>query len=342
MITHHPSAAQEASALEFATRVREQLSDLQTDEVDELTDGLQADLADRLAEGDELGDPADYASELRTAAGLPPRAALAPPGVPSLSLGESIRQWWITVRHKWSHFWGATAARRGLRDFAISIRPLWWVARGLTLAAFFVFIFIGGYPDRLFAAILALAFIVVSVQWGRGMWAPKRWLVWARRIAHVAAIVLLIPMTVLVADRLLAPQYVYAGDEQQGGLVLNGNQVSNLFAYDCAGQPLAAVQLFDQDGNPITTRDELWGDGEPVWGWDMKTQESVTHSLNGFALMPNNWNVFPLTSGGIPMTGEPGEITYSDSTPPFPQVPQLSGACSAAPNAEGAGEAAAE
>lgn len=73
------TGAVEQRAAAFAAAVRERLSDLPTDEVDELLDGLQGDLTERLAEsadaGDvgtgELGDPEAYADELRQAAGLP-------------------------------------------------------------------------------------------------------------------------------------------------------------------------------------------------------------------------------------------------------------------------------
>src|ERR1700709_2176140 len=58
---------------DFARAVRAALADLPADEVDDLTDGLEADLAERAAdeESPDFGDPTDYANELRSAAGLP-------------------------------------------------------------------------------------------------------------------------------------------------------------------------------------------------------------------------------------------------------------------------------
>ena len=74
---------------EFAAKVREALSDLPPDELDELTDGLEADLAERAEEsGLELGDPSAYAEELRAAAGYPPRSATSHLG---RSLGTGLR-----------------------------------------------------------------------------------------------------------------------------------------------------------------------------------------------------------------------------------------------------------
>ena len=58
----------------FVAQVRARLGDLTEEEREELLGGLEADLAERLAEGEtELGDPAAYAAELRAAAGLEPR-----------------------------------------------------------------------------------------------------------------------------------------------------------------------------------------------------------------------------------------------------------------------------
>lgn len=63
----------------FVAAVREALQDLAPDEVDELTGGLEADLDDALADDsvggiERFGSPEGYAAELRSAAGLPPRA----------------------------------------------------------------------------------------------------------------------------------------------------------------------------------------------------------------------------------------------------------------------------
>src|SRR5688500_15363497 len=67
----------EADIAAFAASVRRHLDDLPSDEVDELVDGLPADMADQAADSGldfTLPDAAAYAEELRAAAGLPPRA----------------------------------------------------------------------------------------------------------------------------------------------------------------------------------------------------------------------------------------------------------------------------
>ena len=61
----------------FASAVRAALSDLPADEVNDLTEGLEADLAEHFDEDPDepMPDPIAYADELREAAGLVPRTA---------------------------------------------------------------------------------------------------------------------------------------------------------------------------------------------------------------------------------------------------------------------------
>ena len=61
----------------FATAVRAQLDDLPAEDAEDIAVGLVADLLEKAADNDgaiDLDDPAGYAEELRTAAGLPPRS----------------------------------------------------------------------------------------------------------------------------------------------------------------------------------------------------------------------------------------------------------------------------
>ena len=72
----------------YVGAVRAWLGDLPPEEVEDLTAGMEADLAERAAESGDtlgalLGEPEAYAAELRSAAGLPPRwvpVAAAAPG----------------------------------------------------------------------------------------------------------------------------------------------------------------------------------------------------------------------------------------------------------------------
>ena len=82
----------------FAEGVRAALADLPAEEVDDLTEGLEADLAESLAEDlrRTLPDPVAYAAELRLAAGLPGRAAPARRGVAVTSATRRAPRAWPT------------------------------------------------------------------------------------------------------------------------------------------------------------------------------------------------------------------------------------------------------
>ncbi|WP_125098243.1 hypothetical protein [Leucobacter chromiireducens] len=285
------AGSREARARTFVAAVRSQLADLGQDEVDELTDGLAADLTDRLGEDPALGDPVKYAAELRQAAGLPQRSGQAGQRP---SLAERSAAW----SAGWQAWWEATPARVAVRDFAGALRPLWWLARGAALAA--VVCLFAGIPIRsLLWAGLAVAAVIVSVQWGRGRWAPAGWGVWLRRLASAVAVFAIVVLTPTAIDVLRgasggaaeAPEY-----QQSFGLTTDGAEIFNIFAYDCAGQPLDGVQLFTQDGTPLHT-----GSGSPAesgWmptsGYDPETGEYLEYRRNAVTAMPDEWNVFPL------------------------------------------------
>ena len=106
----------------YVHAVRAWLGDLPPEEVEELTAGMEADLAERAAEsggplGALLGEPEAYAAELRAAAGLPPRVdAVVPDAVTREAWTDrTVREAHkLVARHPW------------LRE----LRPTWWLARG--------------------------------------------------------------------------------------------------------------------------------------------------------------------------------------------------------------------
>lgn len=112
----------------FAAAVRSHLDDLPLDEVDDLLDGLEADLADQASEAGEeftLPDAATYAAELRAAAGLPERGA--PRTVPERErLVEQVKNGWrelgAAVRKNAAGAW--------LLDTLGALNPVWWLVRG--------------------------------------------------------------------------------------------------------------------------------------------------------------------------------------------------------------------
>ncbi|GAA1593665.1 hypothetical protein [Leucobacter chromiireducens] len=319
------AGSREARARTFVAAVRSQLADLGPEEVDELTDGLAADLTDRLGEDPALGDPVKYAAELRQAAGLPQRASRS-------DARHSVAESWAALVRGWHAWWAGTPARVAVRDFALALRPLWWVARGGALAA--VLCMLVGIPSLAVWALVSVATVIVSVQWGRGRWAPDGWGVWLRRVASavsVLAIVLLSPAALGLLRGSTTP-YVEEPDMQTSwGLTSNGTEISNIFAYDCAGQPLDGVQLFAQDGTPLHTgagdpRDADW---LPASGADPETGELLDYRRNAVATMPDEWNVFPLREARVLDGVYPDpDATGEASVLPYERVPSL-GNCDA-------------
>lgn len=160
---------------EFAAAVRAALSDLTPDEVDDLTDGLEADLTDQASDGGaaEFGDPVTYAEELRAAAGLPHRRVRRPRIVGEFStmrlaprmIVRDVRD--LIARKPWLG---------RLTAFLAALRPVWWVFRAL-LVTCIATIIIGGAPINGFNALFGIAVLIVSVQFGRGKtssWRSRR------------------------------------------------------------------------------------------------------------------------------------------------------------------------
>ena len=71
------------------------------------------------------------------------------------------------------------------------------------------------------------------------------------------------------------------------------SQVSNIFAYDAAGDPIRDVQLFDDRGRPVRTIDDgatwnTWSVPDVPGSWNFQP----TTSSDG----RTRWNVFPLSA----------------------------------------------
>jgi hypothetical protein len=124
-------------------------------------------------------------------------------------------------------------------DLLVALRPVWWVLRGFGLYAV-VNALLGSMSLGVGWPVL-VAITLVSIQWGRDRWLPKNALRHMRTVASVAAVIAL-PFAL---GSVLSPQveYVEGGYYEQPGLVLDGTQVGNIFAYDEDGEPIERVQL---------------------------------------------------------------------------------------------------
>jgi len=287
----------------FAAAVRAALSDLAPDEVDELTDGLEADLTDRMAElhdadpdatdpaTAELGDPVAYAEELRAAAGMPhrtPRRGFA------VDLAE-LRHAPAVVASAFREFAAAHPFVERVGGFLRAVRPLWWVFRATVVTALIVNVTRPGWwsPINGMTVLVGVAALVVSVQFGRGKWLPFAWM---RGMLLALNVVLAVCAPVIVAVAVTAVNNAWysttyadesTGDLSTSGLMENGNPVSNIFAYDAQGNPLRNVQLFDQDGKPLNLM------ADPNAGYGYADGDAISVPSNAVVGRPG-WNVFPL------------------------------------------------
>ncbi|PKW27445.1 hypothetical protein ATL31_2288 [Phycicoccus duodecadis] len=264
--------------------VRAWLADLPAEEVEDLTLGMEADLAERAAEnggrlGELLGDPEAYAAELRAAAGLPPRAVPeagpASHGFWARSVDDARRE--TTLRlEQWP--W--------LRD----LRPVWWLARGWVLGWAVAAVLGTGH-----VLVLPLLGAALSFWWGRRLAsrAPSGAALGALRAANVLAVVLLLPaaVSVLDANGVGAEDVSY---QPPAGLSLDGAPVSNLYVYDAQGQRVEGARILTPDGRGVFV-DPTTTSGSP---------EELPYRPDGTPDVRND--VFPLVIGDRDPWADPG------------------------------------
>jgi len=314
----------------FARAVRDALSDLPDEERDELTEGLEADLTEAYAEdlANTLPDPVEYATELRTAAGLPM------PAHESTSWTRGIADAWASTRRDLASAIRRNPAAVHLIDFLDAVRPVWWIVRAWVaswgLAA--VFGGEGGFlPSSGLYWVVLLLFVVVSTQWGRGRWG-FRGLPVLITVGNVIAAVLVLPVVSIANDWQRNVEYAYYDDGPGDltGVYLDGQQVTNIFPYGHDGKLLDDVQLFDQDGNPLSTAVQ-GADGciDP----ECETEGLWIPGVNVDGI--TNFNVFPMRMAPGVFSQQQQRLVRDpeqkpqDRTPPFDGVPPLIGKVSA-------------
>lgn len=292
----------------YAAAVRRALVGLGPEQVEDLTDGLEADLAEALADEDHarhggdlvtlFGTPEEYAAELGAAAGLAPAVPTPPAGGlppwlrhPLRALARLGGRWLAQLRREawWPPF----------ERFVVALRPAWWVLRGWVVYQLGLQ-FVGVYrqemlPSSVIRFVWLVALVVASVQWGRGSWRPRR--LWGAIPMVVSTVAAFAAIPVLATVSAGSTQYVYADEppavyEQvpMDGVVVDGMQVSNLFVYDAEGNPLDNVQIYDDRGRPVRT---TYDEGQGQWympGDDMPWQFVGVRDEDGRV----RWNVYPL------------------------------------------------
>ena len=289
------TAREEVAA--YVVAVRAALADLPSDEVDDLTGGLEADLGEQLAERGghlegALGTPVAYAAELRSAAGLP----AAPVGsTRTIDVGA----WWSELRGELVSLGTAQPWLASAWAFCRTLRPAWWVLRGVLVAAAVVGA-LGAGSSVGAVVLLGLPFAVASVLLGRWGSSGHR-----GRVAGRQGRVVLVLVNVVVVwagaaalagagdgssyvDSSYAPPY-------PAGLSVDGEPVGNLYVYDAEGHRLSDVRVFDDRGRSVVL--------------DRTVDPATGQTLPGRADVYGQWwtNVFPrpYVVGGDPYGRDP-------------------------------------
>ena len=310
----------------FAEQVRAELADLSAEDLDDLTDGLEADLAESLEEDPtrRLPDPVAYASELRTAAGLPVRSE------PARGIGGAIRGMTSGLRstgHQVAESLRGHPVTAGMLGFLEALRPIWWVLRAW-VAYWLVAAFFGseaGFAPAGLWWLVLLAFVVVSVQLGRGRWRAKG-VPTLVIVGNVIAAIVVVPVVASAASWTRASEIMYVADpEPARGLTLNDRPVTNVFVYGADGKPLKDVQLFDQDGAPLEPY--AMPEGSGCVDVDCSEDGGMAPKPRALDTGEDRLNVYPLQMQRM-IYDELGELvpdpTFQQAQkPPFVQVPRL-------------------
>lgn len=274
----------------YAAEVRRHLADLGPEVVDELTEGLEADLAEELAERASLGQgvetgrpegadgeervldlatvfgPApEYAAELRAAAGLAPAAVPVGRRRPVRDgLAELGRTWRGRGREVLEEIRGLPGGRWAI-ETVVLLRPVWWLVRGWVwwelLRGWLVPWSDTVLPRSGWSALALVALLLVSAAGGRGGLRRPRVLGWVFVTASVLAVLSAGPLLGEAARQATAshtrtvqvPVDVPVPAKPQDGVIVGGMYVSNLYVYDAEGNPLSDVQIVDDRGRPVRT-----------------------------------------------------------------------------------------
>lgn len=157
-MSDHSDHMKEAAT--FAENVRRELRSFPADVVADLTDGLESDIASSLADGASLSSPESYAHDLLRGAGLEP-----------MSISEKSESLLMQTFAKAEPLWTK------VRDLTEGLAPAWWVFRAWIATQLVGAIVSDAESSRpllaqwgelpLLGMILFVAFVVLSVKWGK-------------------------------------------------------------------------------------------------------------------------------------------------------------------------------
>jgi hypothetical protein len=234
----------------YLAALRMELSDLAPEERDDLLAEVEPSLLEAAAGGEEpiagrLGAPADFAANLRTSAGLPPKPSPRPAG-----FGRRLRE--LASRPR---------VRRA-RRIAHELAPVWWAARAYFAVGLLAILLgidwsvehpalprFGSAAGTLLVLALALAGSFALGLRNRDAAGGQ-----PRALLALNVILLIAAVPVLAEATDASPAVVYTETvpaAEQGGLTYEGVAVENVYPDDRKGRLLHDVRLYDQLGRPI-------------------------------------------------------------------------------------------
>lgn len=292
-----PSEHVPADVTAFVGQVRAELSDLPPDDVDELTVGLAADLADARADSPDawregVGSPQVYAAELRAAAGLPPKAVVEPPRPGTF---DGLRA-----------AWHASPARPWLERWYAELRPGGWVLRGLTAG-----LAIGIATWGQLGALAAVVAVPVSIWIGRE---ARRGMLLAKVLGAVGAVVAAFVLFVVCLAWRPSSSSGYSESYVPTEAYNGGEIIANLYGYDAAGNRVDGLRLYDQSGNPVRATDYNGTEFTAFPGaLDPGSQGDVWAGVDGYAWVPP-MTIPPVATATTPTPSMSGSSTSSSAS----------------------------
>ena len=365
----------------YAAQVRSALADLEAEQLHDLTDGLEADLAADLLDVDgrpitgeipivsgetagsseslidltaRFGAPELYAAELRAAAGISPAGPRS--ASKQVSVGSSIATWVSRIEQSAQGIWlrlGESQSLHGVRDFVISLRPVWWVARGATLATLLSQNLFPQHAEFVSYAevqiLLAIVLIVASVQYGRGAWRlSDRWRV-SGVVVSVIAVIAFVPVIGTAQESSWARAHngglqdgISVGSSSRSdGAFIDDEAVENLFVYGPSGELIDGARIFDQAGRPlrIDGLNDLYGRDEGAALWQPRLDSTGAVLWNAYPMATAQWS--DLNEEDIDYSYDNWSLNpngaFPGPRPPFAALPLLKAGAPA--DAEGPAEA---
>lgn len=236
----------EVDLVRYVEEVRAQLADLPAEVVEELTEGLAADLAELVEErgSEALSSPEEYAAELRAAAGLGP-AGRRPRR--EWGLSRAAMDAMDAAHTHWDRLLDALPG--DLRGFITVLQPVWWVVRAWV--AWMVAQDVMGanvaITDGSWLIVLAVC-VVLSVQLGRRVWGVDRLL-----RASVLARLALVGLNVFAVTMLpgAADRAAYRIAEERAWIYIDTEPSYNDSVVTYEGRQACVLQVFDANGDRV-------------------------------------------------------------------------------------------